>query len=170
MAVAGGDLISVLDDIRTNSPSLPVSLRQLAGRPVDHVIDAIVAALVPENGDADRIREALNEALSESLEGLSIFDPSILSAELITEVFLRYVERCIFEEIVLQSKDAFSKADSSRVERAEKDLLALVIETTEDRMRPMIANGLSLTKNQLRDLQVDAIREVLLYWEGWDHD
>lgn len=55
MAQVGGGLFGVLDQLRTNPAKAPVDLRALSGRPTREAIDAIVEALVPENGDAERI-------------------------------------------------------------------------------------------------------------------
>ena len=74
VAQTGSNLFGTLNDLRTHARDVPVNLAALAGRPTREVIDALVDALVPESGDADRIRTALNEALSECLEGVDKFD------------------------------------------------------------------------------------------------
>jgi hypothetical protein len=169
MAKAGGSLYDVLNDLRTDPDKAPVNLRALSGRPTQEVIAAIVDALVPENGDADRIREALNEALSTCLEGEEEFDFNSITDEILLEVMVAYSALCVFEQIVLDSDRAFSKAKTPKQsEDAEKALLELVRAVTEKHMRPLLEGALqAMTNKKIQTVQLAAIREVWREWEGY---
>lgn len=168
MAAAGGQLIEVLSELRRDNPQVAFALRQLTGKATDFAIETIVESLVPENGDADRVRVALHDALSECLEGQIDFDPANVTDDMLVSLILKYTESCIFEQIVLDSKDAFAKADPSKTEFAERELRALVQAATELHMRPLLLTGASLTKAQLEQVQLQAIRDIWTEWMGWN--
>ena len=134
------------------------------------VIEAIVRALVPADGDADRVRVAINEALSECLEGYDEFDFAHITDEIIVDMMQAYVRHCVFEQIMLDSRDAFAKAmTSGRVEQAEKDLLALVGAATDKHMRPLLSRNLRTFNGlQVEGAQLRAIREVWAEWEAYE--
>lgn len=170
MAQVGGGLFGVLDQLRTDPAKAPVNLRALAGRPTREAIDAIVEALVPENGDAERIRTALNEALSECLEGVETFDFGDITDELLVEVMIAYVVRCVFEQVVLDSDRAFGKAASAdQLDRAEKGLFELVKVATDKHMRPLLDGQVQgMTGDQIQAAELAAIREVWKEWEAYE--
>ncbi|KND61235.1 Phage T7 exclusion protein associated hypothetical protein [Candidatus Burkholderia verschuerenii] len=137
MAQAAGGLYDVLDGFRKDSAALPIDLRDLAGRSTREAINAIVEALVPENGDGDRIRASLNEALSSCLDGEETFDFDAITDEVLMDVMVAYATQCVFEQIVLDSDRAFNKAATpQQAEEAEKALFELVRAVTEKHMRP----------------------------------
>jgi hypothetical protein len=170
MAQAGAGLFGTLNQLRADLGNAPVNLRGLAGRPTREVIDALVNALVPENGDADRIRAALNEALSECLEGVEQFDFSNITDDVLTELMVRYVSFCVFEQIVMDSRDAFAKAHTpAQAEAAEAQLLTLVQTVVDKHMAPLLQGRISaMTQAQIRTAQIAAIREVWLEWEAYE--
>jgi hypothetical protein len=169
MARAGGGLYDILNQLRTDPANAPVNLRDLAGRPTHDVINAIVAALVPENGDADRIRAALNEALSTCLEGEVVFDFNSITDEVLMDLMVAYATQCVFEQIVLDSDRAFSKAKTPKqAEDAEAALFELVRAVTDKYMKPLLEGQLqSMTGNQMQAVQLAAIREVWREWEAY---
>ena len=169
MAQAGGALYGVLNQLRTDPVNAPVNLRMLAERSTREAIDAIVDALLPENGDAERIRAALNDALSVCLEGVEVFDFTNITDELLTGVMITYVVRCVFEQIVLDSDRAFGKATTpEQVERAEIELLELINVVTDKHMRPLLDGRIqAMTNTQIQAAELAAIREVWQEWEGY---
>lgn len=169
MAQAGGDLYGVLSQLRTDPASAPVNLRALAGRTTREAINAIVDALVPQNGDADRIRAALNEALATCLDGEAAFDFNSITDEMLMEVMVAYASQCVFEQVVLDSDRAFAKAKTPKqAEDAERGLLELVKAVTEKHMRPLLEGQLqTMTNNQMQAAQLAAIREVWREWEDY---
>ena len=169
MAQSGAGLYGVLDQLRNDPESAPVNLRALAGRPTREAINAIVDALVPENGDADRIRAALNEALSTCLDGEDDFDFNSITDDVLMDVMVTYVAQCVFEQVVQDSDKAFAKAKTDKqYQDAEQALLELVRVVTEKHMRPLLEGQLqSMTNKQMQAVQLAAIREVWREWEGY---
>ncbi len=169
MSRAGGALFNTLAAFQAGRSTDGLDLAALNGQDTDLAIDVIVQALVPADGDADRIRVAMNEALSECLQGYDEFDFAHITDEMLVQVMLAYVRQCIFGQIVLDSRAAFAKSEESgRVEEAERDLLALIDAVTDKHMRPLLSgnlrtfNGLEVEKAQLQ-----AIREVWTEWEAY---
>lgn len=169
VAQAGAGLFGTLNQLRTNASDAPVNLAALAGRPTREVINALVDALVPENGDADRIRTALNEALSACLDGVPEFDFTSITDEVLVNLMVAYTALSIFQAVVMDSDRAFTKgATPESVERAEKDLMQLVEVITDKSMQPLLKNKMgSLTTDQMQAVQLAAIKEVWKEWEDY---
>lgn len=169
MAQAGGALFAALAQMRSGTRPAWLNIGSLDGADTDLAIEAIVQALVPPNGDAERIRSAMNEALSECLQGYDDFDFSHISDEMLIEVMLIYVRQCVFQQIVLDSRDALGKAEESRrIEEAESELLALVGAATETHMRPLLAGDLQeIDRTQIEQAQLQAIRDIWIEWEEY---
>jgi len=169
VAQAGAGLFGTLNQLRTNSPGAPVNLAALAGRPTREVIDALVDVLVPENGDADRIRTALNEALSVCLDGVSAFDFASITDEVLINLMVTYTTLSIFQAVVMDSDKAFTKGSTPEaVERAEKELMQLVQVVTDKHMKPLLSGNISqLTTDEMQVVQLAAIKEVWKEWEEY---
>ena len=169
MAQAGGGLYGVLNQLRNDPVNAPVNLRALVGRSTREAINAIVDALVPENGDADRIRAALNEALATCLDGEAVFDFNNITDEVLMDVMVAYAAQCVFEQVVMDSDRAFAKAETPRqAEDAERDLFELVRVVTEKHMKPLLEGQLqAMTNDQMKAAQLAAIREVWREWEDY---
>jgi hypothetical protein len=167
VAQAGAALFGTLNDLRTGSPNAPANLRALAGRPTREVIDALVDAFVPENGDADRIRAAFNEALSECLQGVDQFDFASITDDVLVSLMVTYVSISVFQAIVLDSDRAFGKgATPAAIENAERQLMELVKIVSEKHMAPLLAANVGgLSTNQMQAAQLAAIKEVWREWE-----
>jgi len=169
MARAGGGLFDAISNGKRVDAALNLKLAELNGLPTDVAIDKIVQMLVPDDGDADRIRVALNEALADCLDGYEDFDFNNFSDEMVVQVMLAYVTQCVFGQIVLDSRDAFAKASSAaRSEQAERELHALVAACVDVHMRRLLAGSLgTLDQRQIEEAQLHAIRDVWIEWEGY---
>jgi len=169
MAQAGAGLFNTLNTLRANPANAPLNLAALAGRSTREVIEALVEALVPENGDADRIRVALNEALSSCLQGVEDFDFGTITDETLVELMVAYTALCVFEQVVLDSKDAFNKAESSERARAAEDELWVLVEAVTDKhLQPLLQNRVGvMTAADMQAAQMRAIEEVWREWEGY---
>lgn len=168
MAQAGAGLFDVLNQFRQDVARLPIDLRALQGRPTREVIEAIVDALVPENGDADRVRAAINEALASCLEGQQQYDFTEMSDELLIDVMVAYASLCVFEQIMQDSDRAFTKAETmEQADRAERTILELVKAVTDKHMRPLLDGHIAtMTQDAMQQAQLAAIKEVWCEWEG----
>lgn len=167
MAGAGGALFGAMAAIREGQSPPGMDLALLNGQDTDIAIDMIVQALTPEDGDSDRVRVAMNEALSECLDGYDEFDFESISDEMLVQMMVVYVTKCVFGQVVLDSNDAFAKADTpNKVEQAEKDLYSLVESVADKHMRPLLSGNLkSFSNAHIQNIQLAAIKEVWSEWE-----
>ncbi|MGF7111416.1 hypothetical protein QF017_000885 [Pseudomonas laurylsulfatiphila] len=170
MAGAGGALFGAMAALSDGQSPSGLNLASLNGKDTDVAIDIIVQALVPEDGDSDRVRVAMNEALSDCLEGYDEFDFTKINDEMLVQMMLVYVTKCVFGQIVLDSNEAFAKASSpGQVEQAERDLFSLVEAVTDKHMRPLLTGNLkSFTSAQVEKIQLSAIKEVWVEWESYE--
>jgi len=172
MAQSGADLYETLNQLRSDPARAPLNLQSLSGRSTREAIDAIVDSLVPQNGDADRIRTALNEALSKCLDGTGIFDASIITDDLLMQMMVEYMTICVFEQVVMDSNRAFNKAGSTNgYQAAETALYELVKDVTDRHMTPLLRGQIGfMTRAQMQSTQIAAVREVWREWEGLGDD
>ena len=173
MAKSGGALFDVLSALRDGGDAKQASgvdLSGLQGQDTDHVIEAIANALTPPGGDADRVRVAISEALSECLEDVEEFDFTSMDADTLVNVMLAYTSNCIFEQIVLDSRDAFKRAkETGRVEQAEEALLELVKAMTALHMGPLLAPiGKPMSGREVAAAQLRATAAIWNEWEGYE--
>lgn len=172
MSKAGSTLFGVINELRqggTGEESSGVNLSALSGKDVDFAIQEIVTALTPDNGDAEKIRAAMNTALSEALEGVDEFNPLDISDDMLIDMMIFYLRECVFEQVIMDSDEAFQKGDLLKCQEAEGALHDLVGSVVDQHMRPLFADGVTnLTQNQVKDIQQSAIKEVLLEWEGYE--
>ena len=167
MAEAGGRLAGLLGDLRQggDGSSVDIHLPDLAGKPVEEAIDQIAEALSENHGDTDKIRAALNYALSECLEGQEEFNPANIDDSLIAEIILGYVSDFIFTQIINDSNKAFEKSKSPTDQvRAENRLLELINAVVENHLKRLLDQG-DLRPQTIRKIQLEAIKEV---WEEWE--
>lgn len=169
MAGAGGALFGAIAGLRDGQAPPGIDLAALNGRDTDIAIDLIVQALATEDSDSDRIRVAMNDALSECLEGYDDFDFERITDDMLVQMMLAYVTKCIYGQIVLDSKDAFAKAASpSQVEQAERDLYSLVESVSDKHMRPLLSGNLrSFSSIKMKNIQLASIREIWSEWEAY---
>lgn len=172
MSKAGSTLFGVINELRqggTGEVSTGVNLTALAGKDVDFAIQEIVTALTPNNGDAEKIRAAMNTALSEALEGVEEFNPLDISDDMLINMMIFYLRECVFEQVIMDSNQAFQKGDLQKCQEAEGALHDLVDSVVDQHMRPSFLHGVTnLTQAQVKDIQLSAIREVLIEWEGYE--
>lgn len=170
MAGAGGALFGAMAAFREGQSIPGLDLATLNGQDTDLAISAIVEVLATEDGDSDRVRVAMNEALSECLQGYDEFNFSSITDEMLVQMMLVYVTNCVFSQVVLDSNDAFAKTNSaSQVEQAEKDLHSLVESVTDKHMRPLLSGDLkSFTSIRVEQIQLLVIKEVWSEWESYE--
>jgi hypothetical protein len=170
MAGAGGALFGAMAALRDGQSAAGIALASLNGQDTDLVIGIIVQALAIEDGDSDRVRIAMNEALSECLQGYDEFDFASITDEMLVQMMLVYVTNCVFSQIVLDSNDAFAKAKTpNQVEQAEKDLHSLVESVTDKHMRPLLSGNMkAFSASRIEQVQLSAIREVWIEWENYE--
>ncbi|MBF0304648.1 MAG: hypothetical protein HQL41_03225 [Alphaproteobacteria bacterium] len=172
MANVGGALFDAMAALRDGQHTgLPgIDLGTINGLPTDVAIGMLVQALVPVNGDAERIRVALNDALSEALVGQEEFDFNNITDDVIADMMVAYLCESIFEQIILDSRDAFAKAqDPGQADRAEQAMRALVCSAADKHMAPLLTGNIrTLNGRMVRDVQMRAIRDIWAEWEGYE--
>lgn len=175
MVQAGGALFAALKDLREGGTGAGaeaggVDLSSLRGVDTKVAIQELVRALTPPNGDAEKIQVAMQEALSQSLEGMTDFDPSQISDETLVTMMIAYLGDCIFKQITLDSDRAFQKADTlEKAVEAERGLLQLINATVDKHMRPLFSSGLrTLTRSSVEEIQRRAVADVWAEWETYE--
>ncbi|MDM1021869.1 hypothetical protein QSV37_16445 [Acinetobacter sp. VNK23] len=168
MISGGGTLFDTLRSLQSGTDTNSLNISDLQGQPVDVVIDKIIESIIDVNGDSERIRAAMNEALAEALDGLSTFDFSKITDDIIVDMMINYLTQCIFEQIILDSKTAFDKADTpEKVEMVESSLLELIKTSVDLNFGSHLENISTLTKQDIETIQKNAIQDIWGEWE--DH-
>lgn len=168
MVQVGGALFDALADLQAGVVPPDVDLQTLDGVDVDVAIDALVEALLPANGDADRVRSAIVEAVSECLVGFTEFDFSKINQDFLVKVVVAYLSGCVFEQIMLESNRAFSKSESAgRLEQAEKGLRSLVRSSVDKHLHPALSGKRRLSGKDVVDAQRKALTEIWREWEAY---
>jgi len=168
---AGGALWGGLQELRTGGTGQAATGANLSGclgKPVDQAIESLVEALLPTNPDADKTRESLTAALSECLEGIQVFDVSILNDDFMAALMLTFMTHTIFAQVMSDSGKAFQKAASADVSvRAERALFAEIKSTVDRIMESKIGDsGAAITGEMMRDIQRETIEEVWAEWRS----
>ncbi|UIK06605.1 hypothetical protein [Neorhizobium galegae] len=167
----GGQLYDVLNSLAgdgTAAAEQGLSQASLAGQPLDVVCQRLAEALAPENGDSDRIRAAIDEAMLEVL-GDGDFDPTQLDAETINRVLGEYLSQSVFQEIVEEVGGSWANApDEQRTAEAEADLLEVIRVVVDKNLGPRLADAGNMTKSDVHRFMREAVTEVWREWESYD--
>ncbi|OPH33269.1 hypothetical protein [Moraxella equi] len=162
---AGSGLFGIFSGNRQQQYS--VNLNSLNGQPCDAVINQITELLAGHHGDSDKIRSAINVALSEALEGMTTFDENSITVEVIGKMMVCYLTESIFLQIAHDAGKAWKKGDNPiQIAKAENDLKQLIREIVDETLRPKFTDDVcQLTTEQMQEIQKQAILEI---WEEWE--
>ena len=165
----GADLFGALTSqgIAGTITSTKIDFASMAGQPCDVAVATIAQALTPENGDADKVRAAMNTALTEALDGLDVFDPSAITDEVIVNTMIAYLAESIFLQIVMDAGQAWNKAETAiQTLNAEADLRELVKVVVDKHMAQEFPNRIrSFTRNDI--IQIER-RTITAVWQEWE--
>jgi hypothetical protein len=166
---AGGALFGVLSGIPTVPGEVSVDLASLSGLPCEMAISAIAQALIPEDGDSDKIRTAMNHALVEALDGVETFDPQCITDDVIVDTMIGYLAESIFLQIVMDAGKAWNKAETPvQAMRAELALRELIKVVVDKRLAPKLTGSVrSFTRVQMVQMQRQAVIDVWKEWEAY---
>ncbi len=168
---AGGDFYEVLKSLGGDGGAAAdrgLSKDSLAGEPLDVVCQRLAEALAPDNGDADRIREAIDEAMLEVL-GEGDFDPASLDDETVDRIMGEYLSQTVFQEIVEEVGGSWANApDDKRTSAAEAELLELIRVVVDKNLGPKLTDGKSITKSEVHRFMRETVVEVWKEWESFD--
>lgn len=162
---AGSDLFGIFSGSQQQQYS--VNLHSLNGQPCDQVINQITELLAGHHGDSDKIRSAMNIALSEALEGMTTFDENSITTKVIGRMMVCYLTESIFLQIAHDAGKAWKKGDDPvQIARAENDLRQLIREVVDIKLAPKFTDDVcQLTIEQMQEIQNQAILEI---WEVWE--
>ena len=163
---AGAGLFEIFSDSLQQQCS--VNLNSLNGQSCDEVINQITELLAGHHGDSDKIRSAMNIALSEALEGMTTFDEHSISVEVIAKMMICYLTESIFLQIVHDAGKAWNKGgDLVQISNVENDLRQLVHEVVDITLAPKFTDDVcQLTTEQMQEIQNQVILEI---WEEWEN-
>lgn len=172
MIEAGGALFATLQNLSEggtgfSAEGAQVDLSSLNGSDTRVAIQALVQLLTPPNGDGEKINDAMQLALSESLLGMNQFDPLQISPDMLVNIITHYLSECIFQQIMIDADRAFQKADTlEKSTEAENALLQLVNAAVNKHMRPLFkSGGKSLSRTAVENIQKQALVAVWVEWE-----
>ncbi|MDH0657850.1 hypothetical protein N5D11_17405, partial [Acinetobacter johnsonii] len=108
----------------------------------------------------------------ECLDGIDEFDFNQISSDMIIDLMLNYTEQYLFQQIVLDSRAAFDKADTpENVASLEQDLRSLINSSVDKHMSKQLKNGAnSLTRKDIENIQMKALEDIWGEWEDYLND
>ncbi|HDR1497296.1 TPA: hypothetical protein QB439_001782 [Pasteurella multocida] len=164
---AGASLFGIFSDNPQQQYS--VNLHNLNGQSCDEVINQITELLAGHHGDSDKIRYAMNIALSEALEGMTTFDENSISVEVIAKMMICYLTESIFLQIAHDAGKVWKKGDNPvQIAEAENALRQLICEVVDITLVPKFMDDICyLTTKQMQEIQNQAILEIWEIWEGY---
>jgi hypothetical protein len=165
----GGALLNFLatGQAPANAPGL--SFSQIAGKPVEEAISIVADNLIAINGDSDRIRTAMNNALIEALEGVDTFNPSNMTEDMLADVMVNYLTESIFLDVLQNSGESFNYLDNPiELVSRQNDLHELTRTIVDKNLSGKTKDGIhALNAARISDLQRQAIIEVWQEWENY---
>lgn len=167
---AGARLVGLVSGHpQTSTNGTTLQINDFAGRPCEEVIAEIADFLTPLNGDGEKIRSSLNEALSEALEGQDVFDPTSISDDLVLDILICYLTESIFLQIVSDAGKSWMRAESAvRESEAENELRELIKVVVDQNISLTVAGELrSMTNQQVENIEKSSLKGVWTEWETY---
>lgn len=163
----GGRLYSLFGTGTATGPTgRTLTLTSLDGLSVRVAVDRIVSALVPMDGERDKVAAALQDALSTALGGVERFDQNAITPDVLTDMMVVYLRDVIFQTVIADSGRAFQRTDDlQQVARMERGLLALVDQVVNDRGRDSLADAGGIHESRIVALEASIVAEV---WDVWE--
>ncbi|MBT0780837.1 hypothetical protein [Paracoccus sp. pheM1] len=165
---SGSDLYSVLSSIAGDgglADTRGITKDQLAGQPIDVVCQRLTDALVPPNGDADKIRGAMNEAMIEVL-GTADFDPDRLDEDAVQRILGEYLSQAVFQEIVEEVGGTWSQAAANATPGAESRLLETIRAIIEVTLGPQLDGRTNVPRAEIHSFMRKTLDDVWAIWEA----
>lgn len=165
----GGRFYEVLKSLGSDgkrATELGLSKESLSGQPLDVVCQRLAEVLAPPNGDHERIRQAIDEAMFEVLDTEN-FNPDQLDDETINRILGEFLSQAIFQEIVEEVGGSWASAsDERRTSEAEEELLEVIRVVVDKNLGPRLADSERLTQTNVVLFMRDAVTEVWREWES----
>lgn len=166
---AGAGLFGALAGLPAGPGEVTIDLGSLTGLPCELAISAITQALATEDGDSDKIRAAMNRALTEALDGVETFDPQSITDNVIVDTMIGYLSESIFLQMVSDSGKAWNKADSPlQAVRAETELRELIKVVVDKHLAPQLTSNVrKLSRQQMAQIERQAVVDAWSEWEAY---
>lgn len=167
---SGTQLFSLLSNGSISIEGRRFNLSELNGLPYEDAIDQIVNFLATLDGDSEKIRIAMIEALSLALEDMEEFNSELINDDLLKLVMINYLTEAIFNQVLMDAGDAFNKADTYlQAIKAQNALHELVKVIVDKNMTEKFGNSIQIIdENQMLTIQRETIREVFIEWESYE--
>ncbi|RWR05303.1 hypothetical protein [Paenirhodobacter populi] len=143
-----------------------LSKASLTGQPLDVVCQRLSEALAPANGDADRIRESIDQAMIEVL-GEEAFDPRRLDDETIQRILGEYLSQAVFQEVVEEVGGSWANGTATSTPEAEGALLETIRAVVEVNLGPKLEGKSNIAQKDIREFMRETINEVWATWEEY---
>ena len=159
-ALSGGQVAGYRDD----EPSFDWS--SFTGKSTLEAISGLVDFLTPQNGDADKIRSSMHQALADALDGMPIFDLTRITGDVIINTMIGFLSESIFLQIVSDAGKSWTRADTALQQvRAENSLRELVKVVVDKKMAPKLSGSSgSLSRNDVITIHRQVIAEIWMEW------
>lgn len=164
----GGQLFGLMSG-GVGTGSSVIHLNSLDGLPVDIAISRISESLTTDDGDSEKIRAAMNQALAKALEGIEVFDSQSITPEIVSNTIINYLCDVIFIQLMMDSGGAFDKAETAtQAIRLENSLYSLINVIVNEHMNERLTNNIdTLTPEQVKEIQNRTIIDVWTEWEEY---
>jgi len=166
---AGSSLLGLLNNGQTQPNEPNLNLEQLSGKTIEEAVSIIANTLTPINGDGERIRISINNALIESLDGVTNIDLSIMTNDILSSILINYITENIFLDILLNSGNSFNNTKTLSEEIKMENTLCELIKVLTDTKFAKNINGdiRTIPLSQINQLQRQVIIEVWQEWENY---
>jgi hypothetical protein len=166
---AGSSLFGLLNTGQTQPNEPNLNLKQLSGKTAEEAISIIANTLTPVDGDGERIRTSINNAMIVALEDVTDIDLSIMTNDIITSVLINFITENIFLDVLLNSGNTFNNAKTISEEiKMENSLRELIKVLTDTKFAKKINGDIhSISLSQITQLQRQVIIEVWQEWENY---
>lgn len=169
MSRAGAAFIGALADFAALQEQLRargIDLDALRGASRETIIAAISQAFATNDGDREKVQQAIAVALSDAYEGLDIGAFPTLPADRVDLALIAYVRECVFMQIMSESGDAFDIGSNPQNAAAEHELHGLVGSVVEIEMQAALQKSAShMSRAEIEAVQLRVIADVWRRWE-----
>ncbi|MFX8223092.1 hypothetical protein ABTL15_19875, partial [Acinetobacter baumannii] len=95
-----------------------------------------------------------------------------ISSDMIIDLMLNYTEQYLFQQIILDSRAAFDKADTpENIASLEQDLHSLIKSSVDKHMSAQLKNRENtLTRSEIEHIQMKALEDIWGEWEDYLND
>lgn len=166
----GGNLFDILQKKSITVNNVVINLQSWVGKSTDEVIDYLSNTLSKESGgDSEKIRYALNEALSQALDGITQFSFDSITDEVLISILINYLVECVFIQVIHEAGDSWKKSTNTQTPiQAENAMHELIKVVVDQKMCAKFATGINLlSAADILEVQQNTILDVWHEWEAF---